>query len=336
VHNLQKGHDQYVEQKWISESSLRRLARKTGAAVGKSVVVTGSNSGIGLATALELGRAGYDVYGTVRSQAKARSLTEAAQDKGVSVTPVVCDVGDADSCAAGFAEIAEQTGGGPWAVINNAGYAQPGAVEDVSDELARRQLEVNLLTPARVARLVLPGMRERGEGRIVNISSVAGRISSPLTGWYSASKFGLEALTDALRVEVAPFGVKVSLVEPGGAGTEIWSRMREGLPDPQDTAYTSAYARAMSATAHGGLLPDPIWVARVIRLCLASPLPLPRYLVGIDAVSGVLAEHVTPTVVSDFVKGMALGLKKVGPKNVAPKKVGPKKMRLPIPGRGRA
>ena len=109
----------------------------------------------------------------------------------------------------GFAEIAGMTGGGPWAVVNNAGYAQSGAVEDVSDEQVRAQLETNVVAPMRIARLVLPAMKSRGEGRIVNISSVAGRTSQPLMGWYCASKHALEAVTDALRMEVEPDGVRV-------------------------------------------------------------------------------------------------------------------------------
>ncbi len=103
-------------------------------------------------------------------------------------------------------------------MVNNAGFAQAGAVEDVTPEQARYRLEVNLVAPARIAQLVLPGMRARGDGRIVNVSSIAGLVSTPLMGWYGASKHGIEALSDALRVEVAPFGVKVVLVEPGGFG----------------------------------------------------------------------------------------------------------------------
>ncbi len=279
--------------------------------MAKSVVVTGANSGIGRATALELAGAGYEVYGTVRGEQKAAALSASASEKGVQLTPVVCDVGDADSCAEGFAKIAASTGGGPWAVINNAGFAQPGAVEDVSEELARAQLDINLLAPARVAKLVLPHMREAGDGRIVNVSSIAGRVSTPFMGWYSASKFGLEALSDALRIEVAGFGVKVILVEPGGFGTDIWAGGGEVLPDASHSAYSTAYQRAQTVTARGGELPDPIWVARAIRLALATPVPLPRYLVGIDAMSGLLGQTLTPTIVQDYVKGLASGVRKL-------------------------
>ena len=281
--------------------------------MGKSVVVTGANSGIGLATALELARVGYDVYGTVRGEDKAARLQEAAAGKGVEVRAVVCDVSDEESTREGFAEIDRLTGGGPWAVVNNAGYAQAGTVEDVPAEVARRQLEINLVAPARIAQLVLPGMRERGDGRILNVSSIAGRVSTPLTGWYSASKHGLEALSDALRIEVAQFGVKVVLIEPGGFGTGIWDAGHDSFPTPDGSAYAGVYDRARRTTLQGNRLPDPIWVGRAIRVALAAPVPLPRYLVGVDAVAMAAADAIAPTVVSDYVKGVGAGLRSLLP-----------------------
>jgi NAD(P)-dependent dehydrogenase (short-subunit alcohol dehydrogenase family) len=277
--------------------------------MAKTVMVTGANSGIGLVTCLELAAAGYDVVGTARSAAKARDLHEAADAKGVTVRSVVCDVGDADSTATGFAEIAELTDGGPWAVVNNAGFAQAGAVEDDDDETVRDQLEVNLVAPARVSRLVLPAMRERGDGRIINISSIAGRVSLPLMGWYCASKHGLEAMTDALRMEVAPDGIKVILVEPGSFGTGIWDGAR--YPEASQARYAEAYDRARRTTTGGsGLMPDPVWVARTVRLALATPKPLARYLIGADAIGGVLSERLVPTMVTDVVKGLATGVRR--------------------------
>lgn len=279
--------------------------------MGKSVVVTGANSGIGLATALELAGAGYEVIGTVRSEAKAADLTGAATDRGLSVASVILDVADAASTRAGFDRIAELTGGGPWAVVNNAGFAQAGAIEDVDDDAVRDQLEVNLVAPARIARLVLPAMRERGDGRIVNVSSVAGRTSLPLMGWYCASKHGLEAMTDALRMEVSSYGVKVVLVEPGSFGTGIWDGAR--YPSQFATAeYAAAVERARRGTSLGQrLLPDPVWVARAVRLALGAPRPLARYLVGLDAVGGVVAERLAPTAVTDRVKGAVAGIRRI-------------------------
>ncbi|MBV9293745.1 MAG: SDR family oxidoreductase [Frankiales bacterium] len=275
----------------------------------RTVVVTGANSGIGLVTAVELAAAGYDVVGTARSEDKAQVLSDAAAERGVSVRTAIADVADAEATAKAFAEI--EADSDIWAVVNNAGFAQAGAVEDVDDDAVRYQLEVNLVAPARIARLVLPGMRQRGDGRIVNISSVAGRISLPLMGWYCASKHGVEAMTDALRMEVAPYGVKVSLVEPGSFGTGIW----EGASYPEQAAtedYATAYARARRTTTAGArILPDPIWVARTVRLALSSPVPLARYLIGADAVGGVVAERLVPTAVTDVVKGLVTGVRKL-------------------------
>jgi NAD(P)-dependent dehydrogenase (short-subunit alcohol dehydrogenase family) len=279
--------------------------------MGRTVVVTGANSGIGLATALELATAGYDVIGTARSQDKAHVLHEAAGDRGVTVRTVLLDVADAESTAKGFAEIDTMTDGGPWAVVNNAGLAQAGSIEDVDDEAVRYQLEVNLVAPARIARLVLPAMRARGDGRIVNMSSIAGRMSLPLMGWYCASKHGLEAMTDALRMEVAPYGVKVCLVEPGSFGTGIWEGAR--YPETAGTVnYAVAYDRARRTTTTGsGFMPDPVWVARTVRLALGTPMPLARYLVGADAVGGVIVERLVPTVISDVVKGVVTGVRRL-------------------------
>jgi NAD(P)-dependent dehydrogenase (short-subunit alcohol dehydrogenase family) len=275
----------------------------------RTVVVTGANSGIGLATALELAGAGYDVVGTARSAAKAAVLVDAADERGLAVRTALCDVADAESTTKAFAEIEAESE--IWGVVNNAGFAQAGAIEDVDDDAVRYQLDVNVVAPARIARLVLPGMRARGDGRIVNISSVAGRISLPLMGWYCASKHALEAMTDALRIEVASYGVRVSLVEPGSFGTGIW----EGAQYPDDAAtgeYADAYDRARRTTTAGSsLMPDPVWVARTVRLALGSPVPLARYLVGADAVGGVLAERLVPTALTDVVKGIATGVRKL-------------------------
>jgi NAD(P)-dependent dehydrogenase (short-subunit alcohol dehydrogenase family) len=274
--------------------------------MGRSVVVTGANSGIGLATAVELAAHGYDVTGTVRSEEKGALLEEAAAARDAKVRYVVCDVTDAASVEAAFASI-----GDVWGLVNNAGYALAGAVEEVSDADARDIFETNVLGPMRLCRLVLPGMRERGEGRIVNVSSVAGRLVTPMLGWYCATKHAVEALSDALRQEVGGFGIKVILVEPGSFGTGIWGGANDRMGEVPDGPYAAAYRRSRTVSGAGAKMPDPVWVARTIRLALATPYPLPRYLIGVDAVLGTALDTVAPTFVADYVKAATLGLRKL-------------------------
>jgi NAD(P)-dependent dehydrogenase (short-subunit alcohol dehydrogenase family) len=275
----------------------------------KSVVVTGATGGIGLATALELARAGLDVIGTARTDEKAQVLREAAERDGLGVRTVLLDVCDATSTVRAFTEIATMTGGGPWAVVNNAGMAQPGAVEDVDDDQVRLQLETNLVAPARIARLVLPQMRQRRSGRIVNISSISGRVSAPFLGWYCASKQGLAAVSDALRIEVAQFGVKVVLIEPGSFSTDIWEGGVNRLPPRKQSAYTDSYEQAEEILRRSAALPPPLPVAQAVRHALLTPRPKPRYLVGGDAKAGAVLDAVAPRVVSDYAKAVAVGLR---------------------------
>ena len=181
------------------------------APAGQTVLTTGANSGIGLATVLELARRGFRSVGSVRSEEKARALERAAAEAGVEVGTVLLDVTDASRCARVIDELR------PWGLVNNAGYSLNGAVEDVSDEEARHLLETMVLAPMRLARLALAHMRDAGGGRIVNVSSIYGRTTTPLTGWYQGAKHALEAVSDALRVEVAGDGIGVILIEPGAS-----------------------------------------------------------------------------------------------------------------------
>lgn len=270
----------------------------------RTVLTTGANSGIGLATVIEIARRGFRSVGTVRSEAKAGIVAEAADDAGVAVETVQLDVTDADGCAEVVAGL------GPlYGLVNNAGYGLTGAVEDVEDEEARAVLETMVLAPMRLARLALPGMREAGEGRIVNVSSIYGRTSTPLTGWYQGSKQALEGLTDALRMEVAGAGVKVVLVEPGGFRTGIWEDLRRDVEARSGSRYSGAYQRTeqlmrLSAPIMG----EPAGAAKVIAAAVAGRRPRARYLVGYDAQALSLAERFTPTVVKDTVTRLTLGL----------------------------
>jgi NAD(P)-dependent dehydrogenase (short-subunit alcohol dehydrogenase family) len=177
-------------------------------------LITGASSGIGKASAEALANKGYHIYAGVRRPAAATALRSA------NVTPVQLDVTDDASITAAIAEIINQSGRIDL-LINNAGYGQYGILEEVSAEEAQRQFDVNVFGLMRVTRAVLPIMRAQKSGRIINMSSVAGRVSTPLGGWYSASKHAVEALSDALRLEMAPFGIKVVVIQPGAIKTSF-------------------------------------------------------------------------------------------------------------------
>jgi NAD(P)-dependent dehydrogenase (short-subunit alcohol dehydrogenase family) len=184
-----------------------------------------------------------------------------------------------------------------------------GAIEDVDDDEARAVLETMVMAPMRLARAALPAMRARGDGRIVNISSIYGRATTPLTGWYQGSKHALEALSDALRIEVASSGVKVVLVEPGGFRTGIWDELQRDVEKRSGSRYGSAYRRAMSLTRlTSPVMGDPATVAKVVAGAVGSRSPRARYLVGYDAQAVALWDRFTPTLVKDLTTRVGLGL----------------------------
>lgn len=268
-----------------------------------TVLTTGANSGIGLATAIEVARLGYRSIGSVRTEAKAEQLRAAADDAGVAVEPVLLDVTDAGQCEAVLADL------DLYGLVNNAGYSNGGAVEDVGDDEVRRQFETMTIAPMRLARLALPAMRAAGTGRIVNVSSIYGRTTTPLTGWYQATKHALEAVSDALRMEVASAGVKVVLVEPGGFRTAIWEDNESALDRHAGSAYARAYERErLLLRLAQPLLGDPARVAKVIGWSLRARAPRARYLVGYDALAITAIDRFTPTAVKDLATRIGLDL----------------------------
>jgi NAD(P)-dependent dehydrogenase (short-subunit alcohol dehydrogenase family) len=268
----------------------------------RTVLTTGANSGIGLATAIEAARRGHRSVGTVRSAAKAEVVASAAADAGVEVETALLDVTDAKT---GSTVIAEYE---PDALINNAGFSITGAIEDVTDDEARFAFETMVLAPMRMARLAAPHMRDRGWGRIVNVSSIYGRTSTPLTGWYQGCKHALEGLSDALRMELARDGIKVVLIEPGGFKTGIWEETEREVARRAGSNFDPNYARTLTTTRlWQPIMGMPAQCASVI-LNAVEGNPRARYLVGVDAQALGLAEAVVPTFLRDRINRLTLGL----------------------------
>jgi NAD(P)-dependent dehydrogenase (short-subunit alcohol dehydrogenase family) len=239
------------------------------------VLVTGSSSGIGRAIAFEAMRRGHRVFASAR---KPEDLAGFEVPGRVTVLPL--DVTDADSVSGAVSEVLRSAGRID-ALVNSAGYGQYGAIEDVSPELWRRQFDVNFFGTLQTIQSVLPAMREARGGTIVNVSSVAGKIAIPFSAPYCASKHALEALSDALRVEVAPFGIRVVVVEPGPIGTRFGQTARAlVLPflsrgGPYADFYRDA-ERAMDVDFQKGKRPPEV-VARTVLKAIEAGKPKTRY-----------------------------------------------------------
>lgn len=250
----------------------------------KVALVTGASSGIGQASALALRDAGFVVFAGARNGADLDGLAAAG------LRPVHLEVTDEASRAEAVAAAEAETGAVA-VLVNNAGYGLYGPVEQQPLDEARRQLEVNLLGPVRLCQLVLPGMRANGGGRIVNLSSIAGRLSMPGAGHYHASKAALETLSDSLRMEVAGFNVAVSLVEPGPVAT-AWSARAAatldhavgpaGAADPYEElkAHLRSWLDAIPSHAKKRLASSPAQVAAAVVRAATEDAPRARYVVG--------------------------------------------------------
>ena len=273
--------------------------------ITRTALVTGASSGIGEETARRLQGLGYTVYGAARRTGRLEKL--AAE----GVRPLAMDVTDDASMAAGIAHIIEETGRID-VLINNAGYGSYGAIEDVPIDEARRQFEVNLFGLGRLVQLVTPHMRGQKSGTIINISSMGGRLTTPLGGWYHATKYAVEALSDALRMELKPFGIDVVLVEPGGIRTEWAGIAADHL---EETAEDSAYSDQIRAVA-GSMRNEsvqrrqspPAVIANTVERIVTARRPRTRYAVGFMAKPLITARRVLPDRAFDRVISAALGV----------------------------
>ncbi|MBT9167586.1 MAG: Cyclopentanol dehydrogenase [Syntrophomonadaceae bacterium] len=254
------------------------------------VLITGASSGIGKACAQHLQEQGYQVFGTSRhpqSEAVELSQPGTRQSSG-SLEMIEMDVNDDDSVNQTIDTVFKKASRLD-AVVNNAGFGLAGAIEDTSTLEAKSQLETNFFGVLRVCRAALPIMRRQGSGYIVNISSLAGLISVPFQGLYSASKFALEGLTEALRMEVRPFGIKVVLIEPGDFGTPFTAHRHKTIQSQKNPVYAEPFKRAlgvMEASEMKGPSPDKI--ARLLERIIRNSSPHLRYRIGPNSSSVLL------------------------------------------------
>ncbi|SFW73503.1 oxidoreductase [Chitinophaga sancti] len=239
--------------------------------MSKTVLVTGASSGIGKATAIYLAQHGYQVYGAARRMDMLQSLKE------YGVQPIALDVTKEESILACIAQTGRID-----ILVNSAGLGSYGALEDVPLSEARNQMEINLFGVARLIQLVLPQMREKRYGKIVNISSVGGKVGLPMGVWYHASKFALEGLSDSLRNEVRQFGIDVIVIEPGGTKSEMTAIGAKDMMRVSGNTVYKGLAASLEKT-YGDMekhAVEPVVIAALIKKGIEAKHPKTRYIGG--------------------------------------------------------
>lgn len=279
----------------------------------KSVVITGASTGIGEACALRMDRHGWKVFAGVRKEADGEKLKTEASD---TLTPIIIDVTDQPTINAAAEAVRAAVGdAGLDGLVNNAGVGYGGPLEFMDIEELRQQLEVNVIGQVAVTQAFMPLIR-KAKGRIVNMGSIGGRMATPFIGPYNASKFAMEALTDSLRQELHPWGIQVSIVEPGSIATPIWEKsqkrvdeIKEEMPEEAMMLYgdtVDAIEKALYDFEQAGIPPDD--VAKFVEHALSARTPKTRYVVGRDAqLQRVLAKW-APDRVRDSLVRRQLGL----------------------------
>jgi NAD(P)-dependent dehydrogenase (short-subunit alcohol dehydrogenase family) len=277
------------------------------------VVITGASTGIGAACAIGCARKGMTVFAGVRERQAGDALRATG---GPAIVPLQLDVTDSGSIAQAAGIVAERAGeAGLAGLVNNAGIAIGSPLEVVSLARLRHQLEVNVIGPIAVTQALLPLLR-RARGRIVNIGSIAGRGTIPMMGPYSASKHALEALTDALRLELYPWGIEVSIIEPGAIATPIWNKSLKAAIDAEALVsaegkqlYGEAARRVREAVDRSARRAIPTdAVVRAVLHALTARRPRTRYLVGADAKARAIMAQWLPDRLQDWILKKVLKL----------------------------
>jgi NAD(P)-dependent dehydrogenase (short-subunit alcohol dehydrogenase family) len=252
----------------------------------KVAIVTGSSSGIGFETSLTLARNGFNTYATMRNLEgeKSKPLTEVAKNESLQLQAIEFDVDNDKSVIDAINTIVDERKRID-VLINNAGYALGGALEDSSMDEIKAQFETNFFGAVRATKAVLPVMRRQGEGKIVNITSMGGRISIPLSSSYHGSKFALEGLSESIQYELEPFGIKVILIEPGAVGSNFWRNIKIAKSSSDSNSPYSQFGnkilKAFKEMEQNTISPSV--VAKTILDAVTSDNPQLRYVVGEDA-----------------------------------------------------
>jgi NAD(P)-dependent dehydrogenase (short-subunit alcohol dehydrogenase family) len=279
----------------------------------QTVLITGATDGLGRATAIHLAEHGYRVFAGGRSVAKRDALQALARERQLPLDVLDMDVCDDASVDRAVGEV-ERRAGPVDVLINNAGFAVVAVMEEITLADLRRQFETNFFAVVRVTQRVLPAMRQRRAGRIINMSSIAGKVAWPLFGPYSASKFALEGMSDALRLELRPFGIHVAVIEPGYIPTNMGRASQEVSSEYASRARQSPYARVYQGffeqwkktTAQPKY--TPVDCARVILRAMRETPPKPRYTVTRRARVLSVAKRLLPDTVFDRRTLRAMGL----------------------------
>jgi NAD(P)-dependent dehydrogenase (short-subunit alcohol dehydrogenase family) len=267
--------------------------------VQRTVLITGATSGIGRHAALHLARRGHRVFATGRNAGLLESLTAEAAKEKLPLVAFEMDVTSAPSIAEARARILSETkGAGVDVLVNNAGYGLWAPLSEVTDGDLRKQFETNVFGLMAVTRAFIPEMRERGRGRILNVSSVGGRVTFPFGGAYHATKYAVESMSDALRLELHPFGVDVSLIEPGMINTNFTAQTVSNLAAyrTEDSPYAAALADADALTAKAERIGvDPTCISEAIAHATEARRPRTRYVAPFRSYFAILFMKLLPT-----------------------------------------
>ena len=261
----------------------------------KTVLVTGASTGIGRATSIYLGEKGFTVIGTSRRLDRLEGTSADASDKGFSFEAYELDINDGHAVDRAMADLLERYGRID-VLVNNAGYGLWGPLGTITTNELRTQYETNVFAVHRLTRHVLPGMLANGRGKIINISSVLGRLSTPFNGAYASSKFALEGMSEALRTELWPLGIHVAVIEPGAIATDFQANQVTADEALDESAPYSPYIRNYERRhdRFNRFAGDPRKVAKVVHKIIRSRRPSFRYPVGPDARLGMLGARLLP------------------------------------------